>query len=111
MRFKSFLPPVSFQAPISKKWYVVCSSDGSGWVEVDKHYSWAEIEPLWDKIVYGVTKKAETKRIKATFKVEGSRGNIYKVVNDNGVWTCSCPAHGFGRGKDCKHIKNIKNTL
>jgi hypothetical protein len=25
------------------------------------------------------------------------------------MWTCSCPAHGFGRGKDCKHIKQIKD--
>jgi hypothetical protein len=31
------------------------------------------------------------------------------VINDDGVWTCSCPAHGFGRGKDCKHIVQIKN--
>ncbi len=43
------------------------------------------------------------------YKVAGSKGNTYKVINDEGVWTCSCPAHGFGRGKDCKHIISIKN--
>ena len=43
-----------------------------------------------------------------TYNVDGSKGNVYKVVSDEGVWTCSCPAHGFGRGKDCKHIISIK---
>jgi hypothetical protein len=47
--------------------------------------------------------------VKKEYKVKGSKDNVYKVVNDEGIWTCSCPAHGFGRGKDCKHIKEIKN--
>lgn len=109
MRFRSFFPPLSFQGPISKQWYVICSSDGDGWVEVKRQYSWAELEKLWDKIEYG--SKPKVKEIEKEYKeynVVGSKGNSYKVVNDNGHWSCTCPAHGFGRGKDCKHIKEIK---
>jgi hypothetical protein len=49
--------------------------------------------------------------VKKEYKVKGSKDNVYKVVNDEGIWTCSCPAHGFGRGKDCKHIKEIKDGV
>ena len=104
MRFKSFHPPFSYEGEFSNQKYVICSSDGDGWVKVNRYYSWVELEKLWDKIEYG--KKLEVKK---EYKVNGSKGNSYKVVNDEGIWTCSCPAHGFGRGKDCKHIKEIKN--
>ena len=43
------------------------------------------------------------------YLLEGSKGNKYTIRNDEGIWTCSCPGHGFGRGKDCKHIISIKN--
>lgn len=111
MRFKSFHPPLSFQGIFSKQWYVICSSDGDGWVKVNRPYSWNELEKLWDKIEY---RKEQTKVIKTknkTYKVNGSKGNVYSIVNDGGIWTCSCPAHGFGRGKDCKHIKQIKDGV
>ena len=25
-------------------------------------------------------------------------------------WSCSCPAYKFGRGKSCKHIKEIQSN-
>jgi len=25
-------------------------------------------------------------------------------------WSCNCPAYKFGRGKHCKHIKEIQNN-
>ena len=109
-RFRSHYPPVSFQGIFSKQWYIICSSAGDGWVKVDRSYSWVELESMWDKIIYGakpIVKSSEKK----TYKVEGSKGNKYTIVNDEGIWTCSCPAHGFGRGKDCKHIKNIKDGI
>ena len=110
MRFKSFHPPLSFQGTFSKQWYVICSSDGDGWVKVDRSYSWSELEKLWDKIEYGNKPKVKkVKKQRKEYKVAGSKGNTYKVVNDEGIWTCSCPAHGFGRGRDCKHIKEIKD--
>ena len=109
-RFRSHYPPLSFQGTFSHQWYVICSSDGDGWVKVDRSYSWNELEKLWDKIEYGnKAKPTPTKTKSKEYKVAGSKGNTYKVVNDAGVWTCSCPAHSFGRGKDCKHIISIKN--
>jgi hypothetical protein len=110
-RFRSHYPPVSFQGIFSKQWYIICSSAGDGWVKVDRSYSWNELEKLWDKIEYGnKVKVAPTKTKSKEYKVAGSKGNTYKVVNDAGIWNCSCPAHGFGRGKDCKHIKQIKDA-
>jgi predicted nucleic acid-binding Zn finger protein len=66
---------------------------------------------MWDRVTYGKPKEGQKSSEKKTYTVEGSKGNSYKVVNDEGTWTCSCPAHGFGRGKDCKHIKNIKDGI
>ena len=58
-----------------------------------------------EKSVVSLLKNAK----KQTFSVEGSKGKIYEVTNVSNIWNCSCPAHGFGRGKDCKHIKNLNN--
>ena len=110
MRIKSHFPPLCFESPLTGNKYIVCTGDGSGWIEVDRWYGWVELESMWDKITYGakpIVKSSEKK----TYKVEGSKGNSYMVLNDEGIWTCSCPAHGFGRGKDCKHIKNIKDGI
>jgi len=110
-RFRSHYPPVSFQGIFSKQWYIICSSAGDGWVKVDRSYSWNELEKLWDKIEYrNKVEATPTKTKSKEYKVAGSNGNTYKVVNDAGIWNCSCPAHGFGRGKDCKHIKQIKDA-
>lgn len=109
MRFKSHHPPFSYEGEFSNQKYVICSSDGDGWVKVNRHYSWTELEKLWDKIEYGIRKTIQKSEVKKEYEVKGSKGNSYKIVNDEGIWTCSCPAHGFGRGKDCKHIKEIKN--
>ena len=110
MRIKSALPPICFESPISGKTYIVCTGkDSGGWIEVARWYGWAELETMWDKIEYG-EKPIVKSSVKKTYKVDGSKGASYKVVNDDGMWSCSCPAHGFGRGKDCKHIKNIKDA-
>ncbi len=109
MRFRSHYPPVSYQG-ITGEWYVICSSDGDGWVKVNRRYSWDELEKVWDKIIYGGAVKVKpAKKERKEYKVKGSKGNVYKVVSDGDWWTCTCPAHGFGRGKDCKHIVQIKN--
>ena len=111
MRIKSHYPPFCFESPLTgKKWIVCTGKDSSGWIEVNRWYGWAELESMWEKIEYGFPKPWEEKtKVKKEYKVKGSKGNSYKVVNDDGFWTCNCPAHGFGRGKDCKHIKEIKN--
>ena len=110
MRIKSHFPPFCFESPVTGKKWIVCTGKGAEWIEVKRWYSWAELEKMWDKIEYGFPTKV-TKTPKKEYKVKGSKGNVYKVVSDDGIWTCSCPAHGFGRGKDCKHIVQIKNKL
>lgn len=104
MKLRSFFPPVSYQGDISGNWYIICSSDGDGWIPVKRKYEWAELEKMWEKIEYKSTERPKSTKVKREWKVRGSKGNTYHVVNDDGIWSCSCPAHGFGRGKDCKHI-------
>ena len=112
MKVVSHFPPFCFESPVTGKKWIVCTGKGSQWIEVDRYYGWAELEKMWEKIEYGMPKSWEEKvKVKKEYKVKGSKGNSYKVVNDEGIWTCSCPAHGFGRGKDCKHIKEIKDGV
>jgi SWIM zinc finger len=40
-------------------------------------------------------------------KVPGSKGAVYTVTNDQGVWTCTCPASKWQKG-DCKHVTSLK---
>ena len=39
-------------------------------------------------------------------KVQGSKGDIYRVIELNGNWSCSCSGFKF-RG-DCKHVKSVQ---
>ena len=110
MIINSILPPVSFQSVVDNQWYIVTTDSKLGWVKVNRKYEWEELNKMWRKKTYDTPKKVEPTNIKKAYKVEGSKGNKYTIVNDGGIWTCSCPAHGFGRGKDCKHIKNIKDA-
>ena len=41
------------------------------------------------------------------YRVPGSKGAIYSVVNDNGSWSCTCPASKWQKG-ECKHIVKLK---
>ena len=109
MIINSLLPPVCIQSVVDGQWYIATTDSKLGWVKVDRKYEWSELDKMWNKISYGTVKKAEPKRIKANYKVAGSRGNTYKVLNDGGIWSCSCPAYGRGRGKECKHIKSVKS--
>ena len=111
MRIKSTLPPICFESPLSGKKWIVCTGGekSSGWIEVNRWYSWNELEKMWDKIEHTKQKEFTKTKSKVEYKVKGSNGNTYKIVNDEGFWSCSCPAHGFGRGKDCKHIIKIKS--
>ena len=107
MKFKSLYPPVCVYGDHSKSWYIIAAGN---WHKVDRAYLWNEIEPMWEKI-HSTKSEAKPKniKVKSEWKVNGSKGNTYLVVNDDGFWSCSCPAHGFGRGKDCKHIVEIRN--
>lgn len=107
MKLKSLYPPICIYGEYSESWYIIA---GGTWHKVDRQYEWSELESMWEKIELTKTEaKSKNIKVKSEWKVTGSKGNVYKVVNDEGFWSCSCPAHGFGRGKDCKHIKQIKD--
>ena len=38
-------------------------------------------------------------------EVQGSRGDVYKLTELNGNWSCTCSGFKF-RG-DCKHVKSV----
>lgn len=106
MKYKSLYQPISFYGELTNQWYII--ADGK-WHPVLRSYSLEELKSMWEKIEYTKTEaKSKKVEVKTEWKVNGSKGNVYSVVNDGGFWSCSCPAHGFGRGKDCKHITAIK---
>jgi len=41
----------------------------------------------------------------------GSNNKSYKIKVDNRYWSCECESFRFGRGKECKHIAEIKGFL
>jgi len=99
-KIKSLFPPISFYGTVSKQWYII--GDGT-WFEVDREYSLSELNKIWEKRWTPTNKNAIIK-----YDVDGSKGVIYKVVNNNGKWTCNCPASTF-RKAECKHISSLKN--
>jgi hypothetical protein len=107
MVLESFLPPVSFQSVVNGQWWLITTKE---WIKVDRKYSWDEIKTMWQPLT---PKKPQTTKplniSKRTYKVEGSKGNVYSVKYNSGRWSCTCPAFGWSRGKECKHIKGIKS--
>lgn len=114
MTINSLLPPTSFQSVISGQWYIVTTDPKLGWIEVDRKYSWEELKKMWQPKEFKNTQELVVSLPKPTqnqtFSVEGSKGKVYEVSNNGGRWSCSCPAFGFSRGKDCKHIKELKTN-
>ena len=43
------------------------------------------------------------------YKVVGSKNNTYTVTDDNGSWSCTCPASKWQKG-ECKHIRQMRDT-
>lgn len=43
-----------------------------------------------------------------TYIVQGSKDNVYTVINNKTAWTCSCP--GFQFRKICKHVEKFRNV-
>lgn len=109
MVLESFLPPVSFQSVVNGQWWLITTKE---WIKVDRKYSWDEIKAMWQPLTPKQPQPQTTKPLnisKRTYKVEGSKGNVYSVKYDSGRWSCTCPAFGWSRGKECKHIKGIKS--
>ena len=47
MKIHSLLPPVAFQSVVSGQWFIVTTDPKLGWVEVDRKYSWGELQEMW----------------------------------------------------------------
>lgn len=62
-----------------------------------------EVENTWNFKVDDQPEPANGKE----YRVAGSGKNIYRVIDDNGTWSCTCPASKWQKG-ECKHIKSIK---
>jgi hypothetical protein len=108
MVLESFLPPVSFQSVVNGQWWLITTKE---WIKVDRRYSWDEIKAMWQPLTPKQPEPQTTKPLniyKRIYKVEGSKGNVYDVKYDSGRWSCTCPAFGWSRGKECKHIKSIR---
>ena len=43
MKVKSHYPPFCFESPVTGKKWIVCTGSGSGWIEVNRWYGWAEL--------------------------------------------------------------------
>ena len=109
MVLESFLPPASFQSVVNGQWWLITTKE---WIKVDRKYSWDEIKTMWQPLTPKQPQPQTTKPLnisKRTYKVEGSKGNVYSVKYDSGRWSCTCPAFGWSRGKECKHIRGIKS--
>jgi hypothetical protein len=56
-------------------------------------------------IVGKITKPSPEKR----YRVTGSKGDIYRVTHNHGLWTCQCK--GFEFHGDCRHIRIVKEKF
>ena len=55
---------------------------------------------------WGFRPRAEPVPTGETHRVAGSRGSVYTVTNQNGAWSCTCPAAKWQSGA-CKHVKQL----
>ena len=63
-----------------------------------------EVPNTWNFVV----KEEETETVVGKqYQVPGSKGAIYTVSDDNGTWSCTCPASKWQKG-ECKHIRQLK---
>jgi len=56
---------------------------------------------------WGYIHKEELVQTGETHRVPGSKGAVYTVTNDQGSWTCTCPASKWQKN-ECKHITALK---
>ena len=64
-----------------------------------------EVANTWN---FGVDETPEPSRGKE-YLVTGSGKNVYRVTNEGGAWSCTCPAAKWQKG-DCKHIKQLQSV-
>ena len=64
-----------------------------------------EVPNTWG---YEVAEEAATETTGKEYRVPGSKGAIYTVTDDCGVWSCTCPASKWQKS-ECKHIVKLKS--
>lgn len=57
--------------------------------------------------VWGVTVDETESVVGRSWQVAGSKGAVYTVAEEHGLWTCTCT--GFKFHAECKHIRSIAN--
>lgn len=82
-------------------WYGVA---GSVWVEVPEGTT---LDELGAYMTYKPRQLAPVSG-ENSWRVKGSKGNIYTVKLSDGAYSCSCP--GFGFRRKCRHITEIKDA-
>jgi len=65
-----------------------------------------EVENRWNFVV---AEDEPVETVGRQYQVPGSKGAIYTVTDDNGAWSCTCPASKWQKG-DCKHIVKLKSA-
>ena len=90
--------PPCLATMVSGKRYAI---SGSTWIEVPLDTTLDDVHKymIWKRT------KTRTEEVK-TWKVEGSKGNVYKVTLSGDRWSCTCP--GFRWRNSCKHIEAKK---
>lgn len=94
----AYVPAGSLQVSVFKK-PIKFSTSRRSFKEIPNSWGYQEPERVPEEpVVSG-----------QTFRVPGSKGAVYTVANDNGSWTCTCPASRWQRG-ECKHIQQLKSA-
>jgi len=104
VKIESHLPAASFE--LDGKFWLAC---GANWIEVDHVYTPEELKQAWvyKKQTYDAPIKSVATKAKS-YKVVGSKGNVYTVKVKDGKWSCTCPSAAFRQFNECKHIKSLK---
>lgn len=101
----SIYPPTIINTPDGARFAVY---SGSGWFPVDEDFTQEDAMARWEKWTPQSKPINESIQDKS-WQVESSKkGSFYTVRYYNGHWGCSCPANTYHRGKECKHIKQIR---
>ena len=101
----SLYPPVVLNTPDGERFAVY---SGSGWFPVDDEFTYEDAMSRWEKWTPAAKPINESINDKS-WQVESSKkGSFYTVRYHNGYWGCNCPANTYHRGKECRHIKQIK---
>ena len=65
-----------------------------------------EVANRWNFVVEDAPEPVKGKE----YRVAGSGKNVYTVTEENGAWSCTCPASKWQKG-ECKHIKQLQTQV